>query len=473
MTRLVLPLAVLVLLRGAAGAAERPNFVFLFADDQRYDAMSVVQKEQGASGRFPWFKTPSMDRLAAEGVRFRNAFVVNSLCSPSRACFLTGRYSHANGIWNNRTPLDAKAVTHASLLRAKGYSTGYVGKWHMGQQSARPGFDWYASFTGQGTYFNANFLVNGKGEKADEWTDDRSADYAIRFLEKGRAKDKPFLLVVGFKAPHGPFTPPKRRADDFAGETARKVPNLGLRPGFNLDRDVKEKKGGGKATVNLNYFRCIAGVDDNVGKVLKALDRLKLAENTVVVYSSDNGFYLGEHGLADKRSGYEESIRIPLIVRWPKSGLKGVTRDDMVLNFDLAPTFLDLAGVAVPKEMHGKSWRPLLAKERPKAPFRTSFFYEYFRESGGKKAKPTSLGGFNTPTMTAVRTVTHKLLKYRGRPEWTELFDLAADPYETKNLFKDEKHAEVRKKLEKEHDRLAKVFGYKVPGSVPAEPKRE
>jgi arylsulfatase A-like enzyme len=236
---------------------------------------------------------------------------------------------------------------------------------------------------------------------------------------------------------------------------------------------VKEKKGKDKATVNLNYFRCIAGVDDNVGKVLKALDRLKLADNTVVVYSSDNGFYLGEHGLADKRSGYEESLRVPLIVRWPKSGLKGVTLDDLVLNIDLAPTFLDLAGVAVPKEMHGKSWRPLLAKERPKGPFRTSFFYEYFRENaGGKKAKPTSVGGFNTPTMTGVRTATHKLLKYRDRPEWTELFDLAADPCETKNLAKDEKHADVRKKLEKEHDRLAKELGYKVPESVPAEPKR-
>jgi arylsulfatase A-like enzyme len=471
MTRSILPVAILLAAAPVAGAAGRPNFVFLFADDQRYDAVSVVQKEQGERGRFPWFKTPNMDRLAAEGVRFRNAFVVNSLCAPSRACFLTGQYSHANGVYNNRTPLSDKLATHASLLRAAGYSTGYVGKWHMDAQAARPGFDWYASFTGQGVYFGANFLVNGKPEKADDWTDDRSGAYAIRFLQTERAKDKPFLLVVGFKAPHGPFDPPKRLATAFANETSRPVPNLGLPPGFNTDLG-KKKDVGEKVPVNLGYFRCIAGVDENVGKVLDALDRLKLTEDTVVVYASDNGFYLGEHTLADKRSGYDESMRIPLIVRYPKSGLKGVTRDDLVLNIDLAPTFLDLAGVEVPRDMHGKSWKPLFARDAPREPFRTSFFYEYFREAGPKKAPATAVGGYNTPTMTGVRTATHKLLKYRDHPEWTELFDLAADPFETTNLFGDPKHAAVRAKLEQEYDRLAKDLAYAVPADVPAEPKR-
>ncbi|HVK19258.1 MAG TPA: sulfatase [Fimbriiglobus sp.] len=452
-------------------AADRPNFVFLFADDQRYDALSVVQKEQGEKGRFPWFRTPNMDRLAAEGVRFRNALVVNSLCSPSRACFLSGRYNHANGIHNNRTALSDRLATHATILRAAGYSTGYVGKWHQGQQPDRPGFDWSASFTGQGTYTNANFLVNGKPERADDWTDDRSAGYAVRFLETERAKDRPFVLVVGFKAPHGPFTPPKRLATAFDNELARGVPNLGRPPGFNADLG-KKKDAGEKVAVNLNYFRCIAGVDDNVGKVLDALDRLKLTANTVVVYASDNGFYLGEHTLADKRSGYDESLRIPLIVRHPGSGLRGVTRDDLVLNIDLAPTFLDLAGVAVPKDMHGKSWKPLLSKQVPKEPFRASFFYEYFREPGPKKAPAEAVGGFNTPTMTGVRTPTHKLLKYRDHPEWTELFDLTADPYELKNLFNDPGHAGIKAKLETEYDRLVKELGYTIPTGVPAEPKR-
>ena len=472
MGRPMLSLAVLAALAPPAAAADRPNFVFLFADDQRYDAVGAVQREQGDKGRFPWFKTPNMDRLAAEGVRFRNAFVVNSLCSPSRACFLTGRYSHANGVWNNGTPLGDSLVTHATLLRAAGYSTGYVGKWHMDAQPTRPGFDWFASFTGQGSYFNANFLVNGKPERADEWTDDRSAGYAIRFLEAERAKDRPFVLVVGFKAPHGPFDPPKRLAEAFAGEKARAVPNLGLPPGFNPDLGKPKPPAGDRVDVNLSYFRCIAGVDENVGKVLAALDRLKLAEDTVVVYASDNGFYLGEHTLADKRSGYDESLRIPLLVRYPKSGLKGVTHDDLVLNVDLAPTFLDLAGVPVPKEMHGKSWKTLLAKEAPREAFRASFFYEYFRENGPKKAPATAVGGYNTPTMTGVRTATHKLLKYRDRPEWSELFDLATDPFETKNLFADPGHAATRAKLEKEYDRLAAELGYTVPANVPAEPKR-
>jgi arylsulfatase A-like enzyme len=470
MNRSIYSLAILLASGVLIRAADRPNFVFLFADDQRYDAMSVVQKEHGDKGRFPWFKTPNMDRLAAEGVRFRNAFVVNSLCSPSRACYLSGKYSHVNGIYNNRTALGDRLATHASLLRAAGYSTGYVGKWHMGMQPARPGFDWYASFTGQGTYTGANFLVNGTPERADAWTDDRSAAYAIRFLETERAKDKPFLLVVGFKAPHGPFTPPDRLAKAFDGETARPVPNLGLPPGFNPELG-KRKDVGDKVPVNLGYFRCIAGVDENVGKVLDALDRLKLTEDTVVVYASDNGFYLGEHTLADKRSGYDEALRIPLIVRYPKSGLKGALRDELVLNIDLAPTFLDLAGVAVPRDMHGKSWKPLLTKDPLKEPFRTSFFYEYFRETGGKKAAP-AVGGFNTPTMTGVRTATHKLLKYRDHPGWTELFDLTADPYETTNLFGDAKHAAVRANLEAEYDRLAKELAYTVPADVPPEPSK-
>lgn len=471
MTRLALGLAAAALLCPLAGAADRPNFVFLFADDQRYDAMSAVQKEQGEKGRFPWFKTPNMDRLAAEGVRFRNAFVVNSLCSPSRACFLSGKYSHANGIYNNHTPLSTKLATHATLLRDAGYSTGYVGKWHMGMQPERPGFDWYASFVGQGAYTNGRFLVNGKPEVSEEWTDDRSAAYAIEFLEKGRAKDKPFLLVVGFKAPHGPFTPPKRLADAFAGELSRRVPNLGLPPGFNRDLG-KKKDVGEQVPVNLGMFRCIAAVDDNLGKVLDALDRLKLADNTVAVYSSDNGYYLGEHTLGDKRSAYDESLRIPLIVRDPRSGLKGVTRDDMVLNIDLAPTFLDLAGVPIPKDMQGKSWKPLLAKEAPKGPLRESFFFEYFRENGPKTAPKSAVGGYNTPTLTGVRTATHKLLKYRDHPEWTELYDLAADPFETKDVYGDPEHAAIREKLEKEYDRLAKELAYTVPADVPPEPKR-
>jgi len=468
MYRLLL-VGALLAIPGIASAADRPNFVFLFADDQRYDAMSCVQKEQGDKGRYPWMKTPNMDRIANEGVRFRAAFVVNSLCSPSRACFLTGQYSHVNGIYDNKTAFSAKTVTHASLLREAGYFTGYVGKWHMGNQTTRPGFDWFASFTGQSRYEDAPFIVNGEQKETKGWVDDRSGDFAIQFLEKERDPRKPFVLVVGFKSPHGPWSPPDRLKEKFANEKASTVPNLGIAPAFNPDQGKNLKRPTEEQVdVNLNYFRCIAGVDDNVGRILDTLDKLKLVENTVVVYSSDNGFYHGEHGLADKRSAYDESLRIPYLVRYPRSGVKGVVRDEMVLNIDLAPTFLDMAGVAIPKEMHGKSWKALLSAEKPKdaSVFRSSFFYEYFRENGGMNTG-RGLGGFNTPTMTGVRTTTHKLLKYADDDKWTELFDLTKDPFETKNLATDPAHADTLKKLEAEHARFIKELAYVVPSGVP------
>ena len=203
----------------------RPNFVIIFTDDQRWDAMGVVQREQGARGRFPWLQTPNMDRLAAEGVRFRNAFVINSLCSPSRASFLTGCYGHVNGIVNNHTAFSAASVTHAGLLRQAGYRTGYVGKWHMGvQRGPRPGFDFSASYVGQGRYVDNPFEVDGLETSTSGWIDDVAADYAVGFLRE--AKDRPFLLVVGFKSAHNPFDPPDRVKDAYAGALARPVPNL-------------------------------------------------------------------------------------------------------------------------------------------------------------------------------------------------------------------------------------------------------
>jgi arylsulfatase A-like enzyme len=197
-------------LRAADPAVRRPNFLSSSPDDQRWDAMGTVQREQGAQARFPWFQTPAMDRMAAEGVRFRNAFVVNSLCAPSRAVFLTGRYNHLNGIANNRTAFPSENVTHATLLRAAGYTTGYVGKWHMGQQRGqRPGFDYSASFIGQGRYRDCPFEINGRETPTAGWVDDVATDYAIAFLRQHRAE--PFSLVVGYKACHGPFDPRSAR----------------------------------------------------------------------------------------------------------------------------------------------------------------------------------------------------------------------------------------------------------------------
>lgn len=452
--------------------AERPNFLFIYTDDQRWDALGVVQREQGDQARFDWFQTPNLDRLAAEGVRFRNAFVVNSLCAPSRAAFLTGRYNHHNGVANNHTPFPADAVTWPSLLRGAGYKTGYVGKWHMnGQSGKRPGFDYSASFVGQGRYFDCPFEIDGKATPTKGWVDDVSTDYAIDFVKEHR--DKPFALIVGFKSAHGPFSPPERLAEKYAGRQAKSVPNYDLpaiykgkfdggRPaatgkkGGKKGAAKKAKAAGGGAIDGPNkmrgYFGCLAAVDENVGRLLETLDELKLAENTVVVFTSDNGFYLGEHNLGDKRSAYEESLRIPLLVRYPQlgAGAKGKIMDEMALNIDLAPTFLDLAGVKIPAEMQGTSWRPLL--EGKQADWRQAFFYEYFYERN-----------FAIPTTLAVRATDAKLIKYPGHQDWTELFDLRADPYETKNLAADPASRELLAKMEAEFDKQSRAVGFLVP----------
>ncbi len=455
-------LSALALLCGgalAAGAtASKPNLLFIYTDDQRYDAFSAVQKEQGESGRFPWFKTPNMDRLAAEGVRFRNAFVVNSLCAPSRAVNLTGRYNHCNGIASNFRPFPTNSVTHATLMREAGYTTGYIGKWHMDSQRERPGFDYHASFIGHARYIDPPFIVDGKDTPTQGWIDDLSTDYAIAFMRKQKEAAKPWSLVVGLKSPHGPCQPPDRAKDRFAGEQARAVPNL-TSPAIYTGETKKAKnaKASGMVPVSLDYFRCVSAADDCLGRLLDALDELGLASNTVVIYTSDNGYYLGEHGLGDKRSAYEESLRVPFIVRYPALGAaaRGRVRDEMVLNLDLAQTLLDFAGVPAPKEMQGQSWKPLLTGE-PDA-WRQSWFYEYFAENQKNS---------RVPDITAVRTADAKLISYTSHDEWTELFDLKTDPYEMRNLFRDPSSAALRERLVAEHARLTQAVGYRVPEYV-------
>lgn len=445
-------------LTAAMDAVGRPNFIFIVTDDQRWDALGVVQREQGQRARFPWFQTPNMDRIAEEGVRFRNAFVTTSLCSPSRAAFLTGTYNHVNGVLNNSTPFPTTAVTYASLMREAGYETGFFGKFHHGKQKGpRPGFDYNATFLGQGVYFDCPFEVNGVMTPTKGWVEDVTIDYAIQFLKMER--QKPFSIFIGFKTPHEPTQPPSRAAKRFTGETAKVVPNLTTPAVFRLsDKDANRKclaeeaiSEGRGVEVKLNWFRCLSAVDDSLGKLLQTLDDLKLAENTVLVFTSDNGYYLGEHCLGDKRSAYEESLRIPMIVRYPKLFPKGLVRDEMVLNTDIAPTFLELAGIPGPGYMQGRSMVPLLTGRETE--WRTSFLAEYFLE----REYP------NTPTWFGVRTPVSKLVKYPGHDEWTEMFDLSKDPYETKNLARDPGHAGMRAELEAELERLTKELGYRTP----------
>jgi arylsulfatase A-like enzyme len=453
---LIFALASLLGALHAPAAARKPNFLFVYTDDQRWDAMGVVQREQGEHARFPWFQTPNMDRMAAEGVRFRYAFVTLSLCAPSRAAFLTGRYNHLNGVINNHTPFPETSVTHATLLGAAGYKTAYIGKWHMGgQRGKRPGFDYSASFIGQGRYVDCPVEINGTPTPTTGWVDDVLTDYAIEYLKQNR--DQPFSVVVGFKACHGPTDPPERAKERFAGNKSRGVPNMGVRAiyrgeeGAPSARKMAAAESADGVNINLNYFRCISAADDNLGRLLKALDDLGVADNTVVVFASDNGFYNGEHSLGDKRSAYDESLRVPMIVRCPKLFPKGKALDEMVLNIDLAPTFLELAGVAVPREMQGKSWVPLLTGK--KTDWRQSFLAEYFYEQNF----------VGTPTLVALRATDAKLIKYPGHEEWTELFDLAKDPYEIKNLAGNPAHKDLLARMNAEFEKQAKATSYAVP----------
>jgi arylsulfatase A-like enzyme len=416
------------------------NFIIIITDDQRWDALGVVQREMGAAARFPWFTngTPNLDRLAAEGIRFRNAFLTLSLCSPSRAAIQTGRYNHLNTIINNSTPFPSNAVTFATQLRQAGYTTAWVGKWHHGQQLDRPGYDFAASYRGQGNYFDTTFYVDGVATPSVGWVDDVSTDYALAFIQTNQ--HKPFALVVGYKTTHGPRTPPGRAAHLYTNEYALPVPNLNVpvpwmtninKPGTN---DLQ------------NYFRCVTAMDDAVGRILDKLDVTGLATNTMVIFCGDNGYYLGEHGRGDKRSAYEESIRIPVLARYPRLIAQPAVCDDLVLHLDFAPTILDIAGVPIPDTMQGASWRPLFGGITNG--WRQSFFYQYFLESG-----------FNTPTLFAVRTTNAKLVLYPGHPEWSEMFDLGADPYETNNLYALPEYASLRSSLRAEFDRLADETG--------------
>ncbi len=439
----------------AASEAKRPNFVFMYADDWRWDCLGVEQKERGDKGRFPWLETPRIDKLAQEGVRFRNSFVVNSLCSPGRACVLTSRYSHLNGIIGNSTPMSPDTPTLGTQLKQAGYNTAYCGKFHMDSQRTRPGFDYVASFIGQGKYNDCPILFGDKQIPTRGWIDDVSTDYAIKFL-KQQTKDKPFFLWLGFKSPHGPrggASLPERDRGLYANDESRPVPNLDVPAIF--DREAKQelnkkvRREARQFEGHRAYMRHITAIDQCVGRVLDALEATGNTGDTVVIVASDNGYYLGEHQLGDKRSAYDESLRVPLLVRLPgKSAKRGITSDAMVLNIDYAPTILDLAGAGPLPDAQGRSFRSLANGEQPKD-WRKAFFYEYFKEPQ-----------YTSPTVLAVRTDTQKFITYPGHDEWTEAFDLEKDPYELKNLVDDKS---LMKDLRGKFDAEAKAVKFRMP----------
>jgi N-acetylglucosamine-6-sulfatase len=429
-------LVVTSLLAAADPGPRRPNVIVIVTDDQRWDALGVVQREQGSAARFSFFETPHLDRLAREGARFRNAFVTHSLCSPSRASMLTGLQTSGHGIRDNRTPFRPER-TWARALGEAGYRTGYFGKWHMGRQEDRPGFAETFTFVDQGEYANCRFLENGTWVESAGWVDDVTTDRAIAFVTARRAE--PFAIVVGYKTPHDPRQPPPRHVERYAGVEIAPPANLHARPTFPAP---PERPWNPRVADRLNYFRCLQGVDDNVGRLLDALAAIGAAEDTVVIFTSDNGYYLGEHGLGDKRTAYDESLRIPLLVRYPRTVAAGLRVDELVLNTDIAGTVLELAGVRGDWRQDGRSLVPLLRGEPP-AEWRTEFFYENFQDPEWANV---------TFDVEALRTAEAKLVVFPGRPEWTQAFDLKSDPLEMRNLAAEPAAAEWLEALRRRFD---------------------
>jgi arylsulfatase A-like enzyme len=445
--------------------ARAPNIIFIMSDDHAAHAISAYGSRL--------IKTPNIDRLGKEGMRFRNCFVTNSICTPSRAAILTGKYSHINGVpvFNH---IDSSQAMIQKYLQQAGYSTGMIGKWHLGgNDPVRPddgkptGFDYWNILPGQGAYFDPVMIEMGVRKKLEGYTTDLITDLAIEFISK-RSPDKPFFLMYHHKAPHRNWQPDERHRkqfenvnvpepdtfnDDYATRSdAARMATMRIDQDLN-DNDLKVKPPDGLSGQDLkrwkyqrymrDYLACIASVDDNVGRLLDWLDRNGLRENTIVIYTSDQGFFLGEHNFFDKRFMYEESLRMPFLIRWPGHIKPGSTNDGMILNVDFAPTLLAAAGQPVPSDMQGRSFLPLLQGRKLES-WRTSMYYRFYHP-----------GHHNVAAHYGVRTERYKLIYFNKLDQW-ELFDLKRDPHEMKNIYSDPAYADITKRLKAELFRLKK-----------------
>jgi N-acetylglucosamine-6-sulfatase len=421
----------------------RPNIIFILTDDHRWDALSCMGH--------PFIRTPNLDRIAEEGVLFENAFVTTSLCSPSRASFLTGNYAHTHGVVTNHTTWDNRNITFLELLKKAGYDTAFIGKWHMpgeGLPKLR-GVDQFISFTkegGQGVYYDCPLIIDGvETERMGKYITEDLTDFALEFIRKKRKN--PFCLYLSHKAVHFGFRPPKHLAHLYDDIDLKLPPESDTWLTFTNNHAFVGALLPMKFLYR-NYCETVVSVDEQVGRIFKLLKEMGIMDDTIIVYAGDNGHFWGEHGLYDKRLAYEESIRIPFMVRYPK-GVKEPGRrvSQMILNIDLAPTLLDLAGIPIPSHMHGQSAMPLLLSA--KASGRKSWLYEHF------PVFPIPI-----PGIAAVRTDDYKYIEYQNDVRSKELFDLKNDPKEKKNIIETEKGKIMAKALKMELERLKKQTGY-------------
>ncbi|HEX3656476.1 MAG TPA: sulfatase [Pirellulales bacterium] len=487
-----------------AAPATRPNIVLIFSDDHAYQAISAYDDPRKL------LETPNIDRLAREGMRFDRCLVTNSICGPSRAVVLTGKYSHLNGFYNNsNSRFDGSQTTFPKLLQAAGYQTAVIGKWHL--MTDPTGFDHWQILPGQGMYYNPPMIRNGEKVQEHGYVTEVITDRTLDWL-KSRDRQKPFMLMMQHKAPHREWDPalgelqqtdlsesepgnrkypePPTLFDDYAGRgIAERDQDMTIAKTMN-DKDLKlgpppkqldeaqqrawnayydprnaefrRKDLQGRALVRWKYQRymhdylaCVKRVDDSVGRLLQYLDDEGLSENTLVIYSSDQGFFLGEHGWFDKRWIFEESLRTPLLVRWPGVTAGGSENNQIVSNLDFAETFLDAAGVTVPSEMQGRSLVPILRGQAP-ADWRKSFYYQYYEYPQPHHVRPHY----------GVVTERYKLIHFYGSDaDYWELFDRETDPQEMLSVFGQSKYATAQHKLDEELAQLRREL--KVPEHDP------
>ncbi len=486
---------------------QKPNIIFMMTDDHAQQAISAYGSEL--------INTPNIDRLANEGMLFNHAYVTNSISAPSRAVILTGKYSHKNGVLDNKTPFDGSQQTYPKLLKNAGYQTAMFGKWHL--KTAPTGFDHWKILPGQGNYYNPWFVTNGDTAQETGYVTDLITDATLKWLKEDRDENKPFMLMFHHKAPHRAWFPALKYIEEFTSKNypvpatfwddyenrgrAAKEAEMRIAEHMWLAWDLKVKpkdpltikKGAGSennyrwmykmmnekqrqqwdmvydsVTAYYNnhdfekdeetlwkyqrymqdYLACVASVDDNISRLLTFLDENDLAENTLVVYTSDQGFYLGEHGWFDKRFMYEESFHTPLIMRWPQVIKPNTKNNDFVMNLDFAETFLDVAGVSVPDDMQGKSLLPLLKGETPDD-WRKSMYYHYYEYPGGHSVK----------RHYGIKTGDYKLIHfYYDIDEW-ELYDLKNDPNEMNNVINDSAYADIVVDLKKQLKGLENKYG--------------